>query len=92
MSEMSMGDHLRKHINVDLQTKGYFDLQKIPSNLSNYHIHHNASCVKCDVLEKEMIRVGAVIFCEKCVVEEFTSEDPVRMEREKYLKWLHKGE
>jgi hypothetical protein len=39
-----------------------------------------------------MIRVGAIIFCEKCIKEEFKSDDPVRLERAKYLKWLHKGE
>ncbi len=74
------------------QTQGYMDLRKIPSNLSNFHIHHNASCIKCDALHKEMIRVGAIIFCEKCIKEEFKSDDPVRLERAKYLKWLHKGE
>jgi hypothetical protein len=75
------------------QTKGYmalFGQALIPrENLSNFHIHHNASCIKCDALHKEMIRVGAIIFCEKCIKEEFKSDDPVRLEREKYLKWLH---
>ena len=60
------------------------------STLSNYHCHHNASCVKCNALHTEMVRVGAVIFCSICVQEEFSSSDPVRKERENYLKWLRK--
>jgi hypothetical protein len=60
-------------------------------NRSNYHVHHNAACIKCDALHKEMIRVGAVIFCEKCIAEEFSSDDPVHDERSTYLIWLHKS-
>lgn len=71
------------------QTKGYMGLNKIPSSLSNYHIHHNADCVKCNAMHKEMVRVGAVIFCDKCVAEEFKSENPVTEERERYLLWLN---
>ena len=63
------------------QTKGYMDLTKIPSNIGHYHIHHNAVCIKCNALKKEMVRVGAVIFCDNCVAEEFTSEHPVQEER-----------
>lgn len=66
---------------------GYFTTQ---SNLSNFHIHHNAVCIKCGKIHATMTRVGAVIFCNICVFEEFTSDDPVRQERENYLKWLHK--
>jgi hypothetical protein len=72
------------------QTQGYIDLTKIP-RFSNYHIHHNADCVKCRKLEKEMIRVGAVIFCSECVDEEFSTKDPVTEERERYLHWLRVG-
>ena len=74
----------------DNQTKGYMDLTKVPS-LGHYHVHHNAECVKCEVIQKEMIWVGAVIFCQKCVGEEFSSDDPVTKERERYLHWLRIG-
>ncbi len=50
----------------------------------------NASCVKCDAINKEMIRIGAVIFCEDCAANEFSSDDPVIDERDKYTDWLHK--
>lgn len=76
---------------MDNQTQGYMDLSKVPSNIGHYHVHHNAECIKCEALEKEMIRVGAVIFCRKCVSEEFNSDDPVRQERERYLHWLRLG-
>ena len=61
-------------------------------SLSNFHIHHNVPCIKCKALHKEMVRVGAVVFCERCIGEEFESDDPVRLERTTYLHWLHKGE
>jgi len=73
------------------QTQGYMDLSKLPSNLSNYHVHHNAECVKCGTIEKEMVRIGAVIFCNGCVGDEFSSDDPVQEERERYLHWLRVG-
>jgi hypothetical protein len=72
------------------QTTGYMmSILKDP-HLSNFHCHHNSPCVVCHGLEEEMIRVGAVIFCKVCVEFSFTSDDPVRKERETYLKWLHK--
>ena len=55
-----------------------------------YTIFHNAACVKCGLVEQEMVRVGAVIFCADCCREEFTSDDPVIDDREKYTDWLHK--
>ena len=72
------------------QTLGYMTNMRELSTLSNYHCHHNASCVKCQRLYPQMIRVGCVIFCSICVQEEFSSSDPVRKERENYLKWLRK--
>jgi hypothetical protein len=54
----------------------------------HYRLQENGSCAKCDTVQKFMIRIGAVVFCAKCVQEEFNSEDPVREERETYLKWL----
>ena len=52
------------------------------------HRHVNSCCVKCDKIEKEMIRTGSVIFCIKCFFEEFETTDPVTDERDKYRKWL----
>ena len=75
---------------MENQTKGYLNIQHIESTMSHYHVHHNAGCIKCKALHLEMVRVGAVIFCEDCVRQEFSSKDPVREEREIYLKWLHR--
>jgi hypothetical protein len=55
----------------------------------NYHIFNNAECVKCNKVEREMVRIGAVFFCGDCVKIEFNSDNPVRDERKKYLNWLH---
>lgn len=52
------------------------------------HGWNNASCVKCDKVEKYMVRVGAIVFCTKCCKEEFGTEDPVRLEKDVYRKWL----
>lgn len=54
----------------------------------HYNLQHNGSCVRCDLVEKFMVRVGAVIFCAKCTKDIFNSADPVREERDIYLKWL----
>ena len=51
-------------------------------------IFNNAKCVNCGALEEEMRRVGAVIFCLSCCVKIFKTIDPVRDERETYLKFL----
>lgn len=56
--------------------------------MNRTYIHNNASCLKCHVVEKEMVRVGVIIFCKKCYEEEFSTLDPVKEEREKYLEWL----
>jgi hypothetical protein len=71
------------------QTTGYMFSIK-DSTIGHYHTYHNAECIVCSALEPEMVRVGAVIFCSKCVKEQFSSENPVRDERETYLKWLNK--
>lgn len=78
---------------MDEQTVGYMTLSKLSKNcrLSNFHVHHNAKCVKCAALHAEMVRVGAVIFCRACVKFEFKTDNPVIDERETYLKWLHKS-
>jgi hypothetical protein len=54
------------------------------------YVHHNAVCLKCGKIEEQMARVGALHFCFECVEKEFNTQDPVRQEREKYLKWLRK--
>ncbi len=56
--------------------------------MSKMMVHHNAACLKCGALEAEMVRTGCLIFCKKCIEEEFTTDDPPRQEREKYRKWL----
>jgi len=75
----------------DKQTAGYMRSIGHYPTLSNFHTHHNIECVKCNALHLKMVRVGAVIFCDECVHEEFSSLDPIRKEREKYLEWLHKS-
>jgi len=52
---------------------------------------YNASCIKCDAIEKIMMRIGAVIMCSKCSEETFKTEDPVMDEREVYLDYLEKS-
>ena len=54
-------------------------------SISNYL---NADCVKCGGVYKNMIRVGAFVMCSTCFKEEFGTTDPVRQERDNYLKWL----
>ena len=52
--------------------------------------HRNAECVKCEVILRDMVRIGAIIMCPSCFEEEFSTDDPVREERPKYFHWLHK--
>jgi DNA-directed RNA polymerase subunit RPC12/RpoP len=54
--------------------------------------YYNAKCASCGDVREEMIRVGAVIFCPYCYDEIFISDDPVKEERETYLKFLRKIE
>lgn len=58
----------------------------------NIRIHSNASCVECDVVLKEMVRVGAIVLCSSCFKSIFKTKNPVRDEREKYLALLKKSE
>ena len=55
---------------------------------TNIMTHINASCLKCDTIERYMVVTGALHFCEKCFQEEFKTDHPSKKEREKYLKWL----
>jgi len=51
-------------------------------------VYNNASCLKCNCVEKRMVKIGAFIMCNKCFAEEFITSDPVCQERKLYLKWL----
>ena len=57
--------------------------------IGKIYIHNNVMCVICQRCEEEMRRVGAVYFCTDCCEVAFTTDDPVRKEREKYLQYLH---
>ncbi len=50
----------------------------------------NSWCVECGAVNKQMVKVGAVCFCEACHQKILTTDDPVTEEREEYLKYLHK--
>ena len=56
--------------------------------IEGIHVHNNSECLKCQAVELEMRRVGALVFCAKCASEEFKTSDPVREERALYTKWL----
>jgi len=62
-------------------------MNRIPS-IRHVFAYHNADCVKCKVLEKDMVRVGVFVMCPKCFDLTFHSDNPVVEEREEYLKWL----
>lgn len=49
----------------------------------------NKSCAACSKVELKMVQVGSVIMCEGCFKKEFTTEDPVTLERDTYLRWLN---
>ena len=55
---------------------------------SKIYVSYNAKCANCQTIEEEMRRVGSVIFCPSCCENLFRSDDPVRKERETYLKFL----
>lgn len=48
----------------------------------------NKSCTKCHMVYKEMKQLGTVVMCPECMAEEFTTENPIDLERDKYLSWL----
>jgi hypothetical protein len=55
----------------------------------------NTECMKCGTVEKEMVKVGALVFCKKCFVSEFKNADPVDRDKNSvrsktYDKWLRK--
>jgi hypothetical protein len=54
---------------------------------------HNAKCLKCGNVEKEMIAVGPMVFCTKCTVQEFSigiaqQQPEVDPKCQSYQKWL----
>lgn len=49
----------------------------------------NKECAACSKVEFKMVQIGSVIMCEGCFKKEFTTDDPVDLEREIYLKWLN---
>ncbi len=54
-------------------------------------IYTNASCIKCGIISKEMIWVGSIHFCNKCIIDEFEDFDSFSVNSEKYKlyrKWL----
>jgi len=72
----------------DPQTKGYIQtIMDLPRD-TTVRVWYNTECLKCQTVEKEMISVGSLVMCGKCFEEEFNTHDPVKEEREKYLKWL----
>ncbi len=50
----------------------------------------NSSCLKCDCVERNMVKVGVLVFCEKHFQEEFKSESDYNKGKDcpVYKKWL----
>lgn len=54
-------------------------------------LQFNASCLKCKTVDKEMVRIAAIVMCKKCYKEEFSGIIEFDVESEigkKYYKWL----
>ena len=47
----------------------------------------NSRCLKCGSVDRKMVRIGALDFCEHCFVEEFNVED-LKYGSSKYREWL----
>lgn len=59
----------------------------------NKTIYHNATCLKCGAIAKEMIRIGCIVMCNKCCTEEFKHPFPIESgtkDYEVYRKWVDK--
>lgn len=50
----------------------------------------NSECLKCGIVEKKMVKIGAFVMCPKCLKEEFKTEYPTLEEKERYRFWLDK--
>ena len=72
----------------DSQTKGYIQVITDLPRDTTVRIWYNTECLKCHIVEKKMVHVGAFVMCGTCFEEEFNTHDPVTEEREKYLEWL----
>ncbi len=56
---------------------------------------YNSQCLKCDILKKEMIKVGPMVFCPKCFEDEFvqngsynTKTGEINTKNKDYQAWL----
>ncbi len=56
---------------------------------------YNSQCLKCDNLEKEMVKIGPITFCHKCFKEEFvdsgvynTKTGEITTNSQEYQDWL----
>ncbi len=62
-------------------TKGIMNKTKI----------HNSKCLKCGAIHEEMIKIGAMVFCDNCYGYEFKNEQFFLPESElgvRYYEWL----
>jgi len=57
--------------------------------MSKPRVFYNRECDECANIEEEMVKVGGIILCKYCFREQFSTDDPVKKEREKYLKLLN---
>jgi len=54
----------------------------------------NAKCLKCERVQEEMVRIGALVMCYDCWQEEFKGKDEIDCDSDlynvTYRKWLKK--
>ena len=55
-------------------------------------VWNNASCLKCTIVEKEMVKIGPFVMCKKCFTFEFKNDSPIDPESNtkrtrKYKEW-----
>jgi hypothetical protein len=63
--------------------------------MANIREYHNASCLSCDRVRKNMVIVGPMVFCSPCFEKEFKNEITlanfsVASTNPKYKAWLKK--
>ena len=51
-------------------------------------VFHNTECLDCEEVHKEMVRVGVLVFCNKCYSKNFKTDDPIKKENGMYTYWL----
>ena len=78
-------------INDSVSNWNINDWNVMPRVLTTY----NSKCLCCKCIEEEMIKVGCLVFCEKCFRQEFqeawilTGRDyTVSHDSNEYKKWL----